>query len=166
MFLFCLRNYDAIRHFFCSWCDAERRIPSDPTTRKVTRFILSDEYDNDDLDDLDNVPEDSVVVDEYLVNGYRKCVLHYEGAELHAPRDFNPFDELPLKPWIWIGDKTTGVDLTRALEKYLVPGNIIKIDLIDKLLQFNDDTFITYIDPRTFLEVKFPEDGVRINECP
>lgn len=127
-------------------------------------MIFSDEYDNDDLDDLEYVPEDAVVVDEYLCDGVRKCLIHYDGEKLGAPSYlYDPFKSCPAIPWIWIGDSSTDTDLTSALKKYVVPGNIIKLDLIYKLIQVTDKTAITYIEPRTFLEVKFPEEGVSIH---
>jgi hypothetical protein len=152
-----LRAYEEVRHFFRQLC--EEKVP----LCKVTRMILSDEYDNDDIDDLDIVPEDAIVIDEYLRKGARKCVLHYEGEILRAPVDYNPFDAVPFKPWIWIGDKSTEVDLTHAMEKYLVPGNLIRIDLFLKLIQPREDTDIVFIDARTFQEVKFPANGVKID---
>ena len=49
------------------------------------------------------------------------------------------------------------------MDKYLVPGNLIRIDLILKLIQPREDTDIVYIDARTFQEVKFPANGVKID---
>jgi hypothetical protein len=63
---------------------------------------------------------------------------------------------------LWIGDKTTEVDLTAAMQKYIVVGNTIRLDLILHMIQVRENTNIMYIDARTLEEVKFPADGVKI----
>jgi len=130
------------------------------------RTVVSDSgYDDDDLFDMTRVPEDTIVVDEYELDGHKKCRIYYEGFPLgHAQLDYeyDPFKVEAYKPWIWFGDKTTEVDLTNAMEKYLVPGNIIDIELLLKLIHIREDTNIIYVDARTFQEVKFPAEGIRI----
>ena len=128
-----------------------------------TFFLLSDDHWWENGDDV--VPEDSVLVEEWERDGVKKCRLHYEGARIDMDMLVDPFDEpRGKKPWLWIGDKTTEVDLTLAMEKFLVPGNVIKLDLLLQLLLVRDDTEIIYICPRTYQEIKFPAEGVTIED--
>jgi hypothetical protein len=153
--LFCTaRLYNAI-HSFVKWL-----LTTPAEYPKVTRYLLSDEYDSDDTENS-RVPENSILIEQWENEaGVKKCNLFYEGEE--PVPDSNPFIQTPETPWIWIGDKTTEVDLTAAMQKYLVVGNVIRLDLILHMIQVRDNTVIVYINPRTLEEVKFPADGVRI----
>jgi hypothetical protein len=158
MLFIALRVYNAVRRFFHDLCS------SNPYPVTVRRSILSECFTDDQLENLDRVPEDAVVVDEYLCEGVRKCLVYYEGEALRPPSYlYDPFNTCPVIPWIWIGDSSTDTDLTSALRKYVVPGNTIKLDLIYKIIQTTDKTNIVFIEPRTFKEVKFPEEGVSIH---
>lgn len=130
---------------------------------KISYYILSDEYDQDEVDEMTRVPEDGVFIEEWERNGVKKCNLFYDTDEI-VRGIYDPFDHEPYVPWIWIGDKTSEVDLTAAMEKYMVVGNVIALDLILHLIQVHNDTEIVYIDARTFEEVKFPNKGVSIRK--
>jgi len=110
---------------------------------------------------LKRVPEDSILIEEWEMEGVKRCNLFYEGEVINRNR-FDPFVKEPYVPWIWIGDKKTEVDLTAAMQKYMAVGNLIAIDLILHLIQVHHDTEIVYIDARTLEEVKFPMQGVSI----
>ena len=153
--IFCtLRVYNAAVNLF-NWLVNG---PKDLT--KVTRYLLSDEYDSDDFE-YSRVPENSILIEEWVKDGVKKCNLFYEGEEWVGDC-YSPFEQVPYVPWIWIGDKTTEVDLTAAMQKYLVVGNTIRLDLILHMIQVRDNTNIVYVDARTLEEVKFPADGVKI----
>ena len=153
--IFCtLRVYTAAVNFF-NWLING---PQDNT--KITRYLLSDEYDSDDFE-YPRVPENSILIEEWVKEGVKKCNLFYEGEEWIGDR-YSPFEQVPRTPWLWIGDKTTEVDLTAAMQKYLVVGNTIRLDLILHMIQVRENTNIVYIDVRTLEEVKFPADGVKI----
>jgi hypothetical protein len=153
--IFCtLRVYNAAVNLF-NWLVNG---PKDLT--KVTRYLLSDEYDSDDFE-YSRVPENSILIEEWVKDGVKKCNLFYEGEEWVGDC-YSPFEQIPRVPWIWIGDKTTEVDLTAAMQKYLVVGNTIRLDLILHMIQVRDNTNIVYVDARTLEEVKFPVDGVKI----
>jgi hypothetical protein len=153
--IFCtLRVYNAAVNFF----DWLINGPKDLT--KVTRYLLSDEYDSDDFE-YSRVPENSILIEEWVKDGVKKCNLFYEGEEWVGDR-YSPFEQPARVPWIWIGDKTTEVDLTTAMQKYMVVGNTIRLDLILHMIQVRENTNIVYIDVRTLEEVKFPADGVKI----
>jgi hypothetical protein len=132
-----------------------------PHKSTISYYMLSDEYDSDDID-YERVPEDGIFIEEWVnEEGEKKCNLFYEGEEI-VRNETNPFKTKPYVPWLWIGDKTTEVDLTSALQKYMVVGNTIQLDLILHMIQPHHDTEIMYIDTRTLEEVKFPDHGVRI----
>ena len=128
---------------------------------EVTYYILSDDYEQDEIPDLKRVPEDAILIEEWYKGDTKKCILFYEGEEIYRGV-YDPYDQKPFVPWLWIGDKTTEVDLTAALQKYMAVGNTIRLDLILHLIQAHRDTEIMYIDARTLEEVKFPDHGVRI----
>lgn len=132
-----------------------------PKKNNVSYYILSDEYDQDELDEMTRVPEDTIFIEEWENEGVKKCNLFYE-CDVIIRRRFDPFTVEPYVPWVWIGDKKTEVDLTAAMQKYLVAGNTIALDLILHLIQVHNDTEIVYIDARTLEEVKFPAKGVNI----
>jgi hypothetical protein len=156
MSIFCaIRIYNGICKFI-DWVFPAAK------NNNVSYYILSDDYDQDEIDDLKRVPEDAILIEEWEKEGVKKCNLFYEGEEIVRNR-FNPFAAEPYVPWIWIGDKKTEVDLTTAMQKYMVAGNVIALDLILHLIQVHHDTEIVYIDSRTLEEVKFPAKGVSIH---
>jgi len=155
MFLCSLRLYNQMYAFF-KWL-----LTTADDYPKVSRYLLSDEYDSDDIDHA-RVPENSILIEQWENEaGVKKCNLFYEGEEI-GPTKFDPFVQKPKTPWVWIGDKTTEVDLTAALQKYLVVGNTIRLDLLLHMIQVRDTTQIVYVDVRSLEEVKFPADGVKI----
>jgi hypothetical protein len=155
MSLFCaIRIYNGICKFI-DWVFPAAK------NNNISYYILSDEYDQDEDDDLKRVPEDAIFIEEWEKDDVKKCNLFYEGEEI-VRRRFNPFTVEPYVPWLWIGDKKTEVDLTTAMQKYMVVGNVIALDLILHLIQVHHDTEIVYIDARTLEEVKFPAKGVSI----
>jgi len=154
--LFCsARVYNAVYSFLKWLLTTPQQYP------KVTRYLLSDEFDSDDTERT-RVPENSILIEQWeSETGQKRCNLFYEGEEPIS--NSNPFVQPPEVPWIWIGDKTTEVDLTAAMQKYLVVGNVIRLDLILHMIQVRENTQIVYINPRTLEEVKFPADGVKIH---
>lgn len=108
------------------------------------------------------VPEGCVYIEEWVQNGEKKCVVRYEKEVIPAAWVQTPFDQRPRCPWIWVGDRATEIDLTRTFNKFLVPGNRITIDLVEKLIQINDRTDLVYIETGTFRELKFPGEGLLI----
>lgn len=150
--MFCsTRLYRLVTDYLRSFCAAYFEV----ATRK---YLISDDYTYDD--DMDRVPEDSIYVEEWNRNGERRRRILYEGEPI-APYEGDPFK--PYKtPWIWIGDRETGVDLTEAVSRYLMPGNTIALDLLFRFIRCTTETDLMFVDPRTMEEVKFPAEGVRI----
>lgn len=131
---------------------------------KRTFYLLSDDHWWEEGDTT--VPEESILVEEWEKDGEKKCWLYYEGENINDYPIVDPFTmtKRAKKTWLWIGDTTTEVDLTKALEKYMIVGNEIKLDILLHLIQVRNDTRLVYIDPRTYDEVKFPAEGVIIEE--
>lgn len=131
--------------------------------KTISYYILSDEYDQDEVEEMTRVPEDAVFIEEWEKDRVKKCNLFYDTDTIYRGI-YDPFAREAYVPWVWIGDKKTEVDLTTAMQKYMVVGNVIALDLILHLIQVHNDTEIVYIDARTFEEVKFPNNGVSIRE--
>ena len=95
--------------------------------------------------------------------GNKKCSVLYEGEIIPQSWTNTPFD-IPdgEAPWVWIGDLDTEIDLTRTLNKFLIPGNRIELDLLCNLIQVTERTEFMYIEAGTFKEVKFPNEGITI----
>ena len=108
------------------------------------------------------VPEGCVYIEEWVQNGEKKSVVRYENEVIPAAWVRTPFDQHARCPWIWVGDRATEIDLTRTFNKFLVPGNRITIDLVERLIQINDRTDLVYIETGSFRELKFPGEGVLI----
>lgn len=105
------------------------------------------------------VPRECVYVCEYLDKQKdRKATVQYEGEQIK--HDVSP--RKGKTPWIWIGDITTETELTSQLQKFIVPGNVIKYELLNQLMDFQEDTQIQYIDPISLDFQDFPEDGIVI----
>ena len=132
-----------------------------PDYAPVTRYFLSDEHTFDNT--YEKVPEDTVYVEEWISDlNIKRCVVLYEGDTIPHEWKESPFNKEAKCPWIWVGDRDTEIDLTRTFNKFLVPGNKIQLDLVQKLIQITDKTNLVYIESGTFKEVKFPGDGILI----
>ena len=130
--------------------------------RPQTRYFLSDTHEFDET--YTRVPEDAVYVEEWVYNGIKKCVVRYDGEEIPTTWVGTPFHKRAHCPWIWIGDMDTEINLTRTFEKFMVVGNRITLDLVLKLIHVTNRTKLTYIERGSFKEVKFPADGILIEE--
>ena len=125
-------------------------------------YLLTEDGIDDYDEEFTRVPEGCIYVQEWHRDGETRRRLLYDGEEV-TPYTKNPFR--PIKqPWLWIGDTTTGVDLTDAVGRYLMADNVIMLDLILRMLNVNRDTKICYMDVRTLEAVPFPSKGVRIDE--
>jgi hypothetical protein len=97
------------------------------------------------------------------IKGNKKMMVLYEGDLVPIVWGMSPFEKPPAKcPWVWVGDKETEIDLTRTFDKFLVPGNVLKKELVSKLIKMTDHTNLIYIETKTFNQVKFPGDGITI----
>jgi hypothetical protein len=125
------------------------------------KFFLSDDDDYDDS--YSRVPEDAVYVEEWVDDdGNKLCYVQYEGEEIveHS----NPFEKKARRPWLTIGDEDTDIELTQTFNRYLVPGNVIRLDLVQKLIHITENTRLMYIESGTLEVKKFPGDGILIEE--
>lgn len=107
------------------------------------------------------VPDGCVYLEEWVREGKKLCVIKYSGDTIPTEWQSSPFDKNARCPWIWVGDRKTETDLTRAFNKFLIVGNVITNELIEHLTSGTD---IFYIESGTFKELKFPEEGLVIEE--
>jgi hypothetical protein len=110
------------------------------------------------------VPDDAIYVEDWVENGTKRCVVRYGGEEIPSEWTTSPFTKHARTPWVWVGDRDTEIDLTRTFNRYLVVGNRITQALVKKLIQVTDKTNLIYIESGTFKELKFPGDGLVIEE--
>jgi hypothetical protein len=128
------------------------------------RYFLTPEGRDNDVEGVDTVPENWVYVEEWIdIRGTKKMMVLYEGDLVPIVWGMSPFEKPPAKcPWVWVGDKETEIDLTRTFDKFLVPGNVLKEELVSKLIKMTDHTNLIYIETKTFNQVKFPGEGITI----
>lgn len=110
------------------------------------------------------VPENAVYIEEWVNGPEKRNVVRYAGETIPAEWTHSPFAKNPRTPWVWVGDRETEIDLTRTFTKYLVVGNRIRPDLVQKLIRVTDKTRLIYIESGTFKELDFPGDGLTIEE--
>jgi hypothetical protein len=126
----------------------------------IARKYLMGEYSGYD-EDMTHVPEGCIYVEEWVKGNQMRRRIVYELEEI-TPYIGNPFDPVRRR-WTWIGDVSTDVDITAAVEKYVMPGNEIRLDLVLMFLNCHDDMEIRYVDPASGEELLFPNSGVSIN---
>jgi hypothetical protein len=128
------------------------------------RYFLTPEGRDNHVEGVDTVPGGWVYVEEWMdIKGHKKMMVLYEGDLVPIVWGMSPFEKPPAKcPWVWVGDKETEIDLTRTFDKFLVPGNVLKKELVSKLIKMTDHTNLIYIETKTFNQVKFPGDGITI----
>jgi hypothetical protein len=125
----------------------------------IRRKYLMGEYSDYD-EDMTHVPEGCIYVEEWVKGNQVRRRIIYELEEI-TPYIGNPFDPIRRR-WTWIGDASTDVDITAAVDKYLMPGNEIRLDLLLMFLNCHDDMEIRYADSASGEEVLFPNCGVSI----
>ena len=110
------------------------------------------------------VPKDRVYIEEWMdTKGRKKMIALYEGEVVPTSWTHTPFELPPARcPWVWVGDKETEIDMTRTFDKFLVPGNQIRMELAEKLIKITDHTHLIYIESGTLNEIEFPGDGITI----
>jgi hypothetical protein len=132
--------------------------------KPTDRYFLSENGREDHFNSFNAVPTDWVYIEEWIdTRGHKKMIALYEGEEVPTHWEVSPFDLPPARcPWVWVGDKETEIDLTRTFDKFLVPGNVITLALVSKLIKITDHTRLIYMESGTLKEVDFPGEGVII----
>jgi len=128
------------------------------------RYFLTPEGRDDHFNSFNRVPTGWVYIEEWMdTKGRKKMIALYEGETIPTSWTHSPF-ELPHArcPWVWVGDKETEIDMTRTFDKFLVPGNQIRMELVEKLIKITDHTHLIYIESGTLNEIEFPGDGITI----
>ena len=131
-----------------------------PDLAPTSRYFLGTEQTFNDT--YATVPEGAVYIEEWLWNGTKKCVVRYPGEFIPFAWEASPHILTAKCPWIWVGDRNTEIDLTQTFAKYLVPGNRITMDLVEKLIRVTEQTRLVYIEYGSFEEKEFPGDGLLI----
>jgi hypothetical protein len=114
------------------------------------------------MDGYLTVPERQIYIEEWVQGGVKKCVVRYAGEPIPREWSGTPFEKHVRSPWVWVGDRETEIDLTRTFNRYLVVGNRITSELVEKLIRVTPNTNLIYIESGTFKELKFPGDGLTI----
>ena len=122
------------------------------------KYLLSDYYEYHES--MQYVPEDSIYVEEWVKGNEVRRRLLYEGERI-TQFIGNPFARVKT-PWTWIGDDSTGVDITSAVNRYMMVGNRIELDLLFRFLRIHNDLKIVYQDASSGVDVVFPNEGIRI----
>jgi hypothetical protein len=122
------------------------------------KYLLSD--DETYHESMTYVPEDCIYVEEWVKGTETRRRILYEGEEI-TPYLGNPFEPVTI-PWSWIGDDSTDVDITRAVNRYIMAGNTINLDLLFRFLRIHSDLKIVYHDSASGEDVVFPDEGIRI----
>ncbi len=129
--------------------------------RPTQRYCMTEDGRETDFTGLTTVQENRVYIEEWMdTKGHKKMIVRYAGDAIPTHWDTTPFTMPPARcPWVWVGDRETEVDYTRTFDKFLVPGNVLKKELVIKLV---NATNLMYIETKTFNQVKFPGDGITI----
>jgi hypothetical protein len=133
-----------------------------PESRPTHRYFLTLTGTDDFEGTETTVPEDAIYVEEWILAGAKKCVVRYPGDVIPDTWDVSPHLLTAKCPWIWVGDRNTEIDLTQTFAKFLVPGNRITMDLVERLIRVTDQTRLVYIEYGSFEEKEFPGDGLLI----
>lgn len=130
--------------------------------RPHARYFLR--FPTEDLEPHLTVPEGLIYVEEWVRGAGKKYVIRYEGETIPRSWTENPLDKKPRVPWVWVGDRETEIDLTRTFDRFLVVGNRITERLVSHFIRKTENTNLVYIESGTFKELKFPGDGLTIEE--
>lgn len=133
-----------------------------PPTRPDRVYFLGP--DSETPSSFMEVPEGKIYIEEWIHEDTKRCVVRYPGEEIPKAWRQTPFCKHPKTPWVWVGDRETEIDLTRTFSRFLVVGNVIKPDLVSQLIQITERSNLLYIESGTFKELKFPGDGITIEE--
>lgn len=133
-----------------------------PEMRPTRRYFLTPEGEHPCDGALRVVPEKVVYVEDWVANGTKKSVVRYSGDPIPDVWEFSPHTLTAKCPWIWVGDRNTEIDLTQTFAKFLVPGNTLRMELVEKLIRVTETTHLVYIEYGSFEEKEFPGEGLLI----
>jgi hypothetical protein len=130
-----------------------------PECRPTRQYFYSTQMVDEDVE---VVPEGAIYVEDWIANGQKKCVVRYPGEPIPTEWTISPHQLTAKCPWIWVGDRDTEIDLTQTFAKFLVPGNWIRMSLVEELIRVTDQTRLVYIEYGSFEEKEFPGEGLLI----
>ena len=138
------------------------KYPMLDTIRPHSQYFLSDSRRFSEVYDV--VPEGAVYIEDWIEHGNKRSVIRYGGEAIPKAWTESPFAKNAKTPWVWVGDRETEIDLTRTFNRFLIVGNRITTELVKKLINVTERTNLIYIESGTFKELKFPGDGLTIEE--
>lgn len=138
------------------------RYPQLDTIRPHAVYFLADSRKVEET--YETVPENAIYIEDWIEHGTKKSVIRYQGEVIPRNWTESPFSRNAKTPWVWVGDRETEIDLTRTFNRFLVVGNRITTVLIKKLINVTEKTNLIYIESGTFEELKFPGEGLIIEE--
>jgi hypothetical protein len=145
-----------------AWKNFNPPLPVQTPTQPHRCYFLGAESESPST--LTHVPEGKIYIEEWIHGDTRRSVVRYAGEEIPKTWTTSPLEKHAKTPWVWVGDRETEIDLTRTFNKFLVVGNVIKMELVSSLIQVTQRSNLLYIEAGTFKELKFPGDGITIVE--
>jgi hypothetical protein len=136
--------------------------PPPATLGPRLRYFIG--HSSTDFERYLTVPDDALYIEEWLRNGTSMCVVRHAGEAIPQSWIEPPWTAHPRKPWVWIGDRDTEIDLTRTFTPFLVVGNRITPRLVQALVATTPLTELIYIESGTFMEREFPGDDLVIED--
>jgi hypothetical protein len=138
------------------WC------PTPPRIAPTARYFLGSSYV--EVESTTVVPEGSLYIEDWVHDSTKRCVVRYAGETIPQQWSEAPHEKHARSPWIWVGDLNTEVDLTRTFSRFLVVGNRITPELVHAFIRVAPTSNLIYIESGTFKELKFPGEGLTIEE--
>jgi hypothetical protein len=137
------------------------------TGHSVKKWILSHIYPKEPIVYQSNYGDISILALVSLDERIRKYKVWKKDEDIDVLSSSKIYDILQAKvdaPWLWIGCTTIfgEVDMTSSLDQYLVGGNHVTLELLSRMYPYHWNW--RYLDPVTFKEVEFPEDGITIDD--
>jgi hypothetical protein len=139
--MFCCRKTHSIKRRILSYC-----YPKEPVLYQSTYGDISILA--------------SVSIDERI----RKYKIWKDGIDVLSVDEIESILHHSVRaPWLWIGCTTIfgETDMTSTLDQYLVSGNHITPEILSRQYPYHWDW--KYLDPVTFKEVDFPNEGITID---
>ena len=130
---------------------------------KVTRSLRLPPYK---LDEGVSIPSPFIV--ETWNNGDSlKTWIQYSGETIVG--HYDPFEIRARAPWAWFGYRLPSgdmIDLTGELSEFVLPGNVVKPELIHSYYPKSRFGTLVYVDSETFVVNELSSMGLTIADAP
>ena len=153
--IFCIRRVFSIMTCWKQCCRGD--------TMKVTRSLRLPPYK---LDEGVSIPSPFIV--ETWNNGDSlKTWIQYSGETIVG--HYDPFEIRARAPWAWFGYRLPSgdmIDLTGELSEFVLPGNVVKPELIHSYYPKSRFGTLVYVDSETFVVNELSSMGLTIADAP